>query len=326
MRYTLIILLLLTIACQSKKAKEKTFPEEVEEVAIVKDTIVESDGETKNYEVEIKEELIEENKLVITDDTSIYVGLLKKISQGKDYYLPVNFKRTTSTILQEDFHNNFEKYTSDVILKSIEYTRFKIEDDVANKYLEISNLNTILVFDDNQEVIDTLRLKNYEYFSDQIESQIIATYSSTDKLNENKQYVCTTVNDFIAKNNYRFLKDNVYLKETLKENKFKPTDVYAHYKMIKDKDTISFLSFGSYGKEVAKHGFYLFKNKVPTDSIINKNLITEIITVPLTLNGQGLFMTSQFIPETDAFWTALVGIDFKTNQLKQYERNRVSLK
>ncbi|WP_299835634.1 hypothetical protein [uncultured Tenacibaculum sp.] len=325
MRYTLIVLLFLTIACQSKKAKEKTFTEEVEEVTTVKDTVVESKDETKNSEVEIEEAIVEENKLVVTDDTSIYVGLLEKIGQGKDYYIPVSFKTTTSTILQEDFHNNFEKYTSDVILKSIEYTRFKIEDSIANKYLEISNLNTVLVFDDNQEVIDTLRLKNYEYFSDQLESQVIATYNSSKKLNENKQYVCATVNDSIAKNNYKFSKDSIYLKETLKENKFEPTDIYAHYKMIKDKDTISFLSFGSYGKEVAKHGFYLFKNKVPTDSIINKNLITEIIPVPLTLNGQGLFMTSQFIPDTDAVWTALVGIDFKTNQLKQYERNRVSL-
>ncbi|SNR16998.1 hypothetical protein [Tenacibaculum jejuense] len=321
MRYTLIVLLFLTIACQSKKAKEKTFTEEVEEVSTVKDTIVDSKDETKNSKVEI----VEENKLVVTDDKSIYVGLLEKIDQGKDYYIPVSFKTTTSTILQEDFHNNFEKYTSDVILKSIEYTRFKIEDAVANKYLEISNLNTILVFDDNQEVIDTLHLKNYEYFSGQLESQVIATYNSSEKLNENKQYVCVTINDFIAKNNYKFSKDSIYLKETLKENKFEPTDVYAHCKMIKDKDTISFLSFGSYGKEVAKHGFYLFKNKVPTDSIINKNLITEIIPTPLTLNGQGLFMTSQFIPDTDAVWTALVGIDFKTNQLKQYERNRVSL-
>lgn len=322
MRGIVIVFVFLIYACGGKQLKKEL----VSEDETIKDTIVIKDT-TPQVETVVKEQKeVAPNKLIITDSKSIYISQLTKIAEGKDYYLPVSFKPLVSDIKQEDFHNNYTDYISDLILKNIEYTRYKIEDSVANKYFEISNLNSILVFDENQNILDTLHLKNYEYFSDQLESQVIATYKATEKVKEDKEYVCMTVNDYVKKNNYRFTKDSIYLKATLKENRFKPTDVYAHYKMIKAKDTISFLSFGQYKGETAKHAFYLFRNKEPLDSIINKNLISKIISVPITLNEENIFVTHQFIPDTDAFWMSVIGIDIVANTLTQYERNRVFLR
>lgn len=51
-----------------------------------------------------------------------------------------------------------------------------------------------------------------------------------------------------------------------------------------------------------------------------------MIAVPIFREFEDLYIAYEFIPDSDIFWTSLIGIDFKNNKLKRYKGNRLNLK
>lgn len=268
---------------------------------------------------------IEAKEIDAKTNDSVYVGVLQKFYDGDDYYLSLNFKPSVPNSFYNTFHDNIEDYTGELILKTEDYQRYQIHDSIAKKYFDVSRLDTLIVLDDNQKKIDVLHRKYYEYYSNQIESEVIATYQKTNRIYKDKDYICMSKNNLALKETQGFKKDTLYMVKTIEENSFNPSYIRAHYNMIRDKDTISFLSFETYNKEIQEHKacFYLLKNKTPIDSIINDYAISKMIPVPLALKSENLYIAYEFIPDSGVFWTSLVGIDFENDKLKHYKNNRL---
>ncbi len=269
------------------------------------------------------------NNTSIPKDTNLekplHIDVLKKIYRENDYYISLSFKNTIPTSFIDDFHRNSSKYTSELLSKNEDHERYKIKDFIAKKYFDIAALDTIIVLNDNVR-LDTLYRKNYEYFSGQTESQVIVTYEKTNLINKDIDYLCMSLNNEKLKSVTNFKEDSEYLKETLIRNSFRPYNVHAHYKMVKNNDTISFISFSTYTNDTPNEYFYLFKNKKPIDSIVNESSISKMIAVPIFREFEDLYIAYEFIPDSDIFWTSLIGIDFKNNKLKRYKGNRLNLK
>lgn len=297
MRYVLVIVLVFCFSCKKEKADENNKPI--------------NNSDEKINEVHSKK------------GDSVYVGVLQKFYDNDDYYVSLNFKKSVSTSFYNTFHDNVEDYIGELLLKTDDYQRYKIHDSVAKKYFDINHIDTLVVLDDNQKKIEEIYLKNYEYFSNQIDAEVIATYQKTIRVNKDKDYICMSKNDMVLKETQAFKTDTVYMEETINKNAFNPSYIHAHYNMIKDKDTISFLSFSAYNNDAQKEYFYLLKNKVPVDSIINDYSISKMLPVPLALKTENLYVAYSFIPDTGAFWNSLVGIDFENDILKYYENNRL---
>ena len=259
-------------------------------------------------------------------NASIYIGVLEKIYEDEDYFLPLYFKPSISESFYSEFHTKTSNYVGKLISKTDDHERYEIETAIAEKYFQTNGLDTIIVFNKSQRIIDTLYRKNYEYFSDQIESQVIVSYEKTNKVNQDKDYLSMTKTDMVFRKKLEFKKDTTYLKNTLSKNSFKPTHMHSHYKIAENNDTISFMSFGIYTNETQKECFYLFKNKKPIDSIINEYAISKMVAVPIFLESENLYVSYEFIPDTGSFWTSLIGIDLKNNKLKNYTGNRFYMK
>ncbi len=255
----------------------------------------------------------------------LYIGVLKKFYKENDYYISLSFKNSTPTSFSNEFHENISKYVGKLLSKNQDNERYKIKDIIAEKYFDVTALDTIIVLNNNVK-LDTLYRKNYEYLSGQTESQVIATYKKTRLVNKNMDYLCMSLNNETLKPVTNFKEDSKYLKETLIKNSFSPSNIHAHYKMIKNNDTISFISFGTYKQDTANEYFYLLKNKKPIDSIVNESSISKMIAVPIFRESEDLYIAYEFIPDSDISWTSLIGIDFKNNQLKRYKKNRIFMK
>ncbi|GAA4106417.1 hypothetical protein GCM10022393_00810 [Aquimarina addita] len=268
-----------------------------------------------------------QNSIIVNEmqEESVYIGVLQPMYQEEDYYISLSFNDLTPDPFKE-FHGNLKSYIGELISKTEDHERYKIQDTIGQHYFDVSGLDTIIVLDQDQKKLDTLYRKNYEYYSDQIESQIIATYNKTSSVSEErKDYVCMSKNDVVFKKGVSFHKDSIYLRETIHKNLFTPTTIYAHYKMIIKNDTISFLSFGDYNEKKQKENFYLLRNKAPIDSIINQYSISKMVPVPLSWEQESLYISYEFVPDSDNFWTSLIGIDLKNNKLKKYDRNRIPI-
>lgn len=308
MKYFLIILFFLGFSCKKEPKNQKL--------------------NSNDNSIIIKESKTNQKTDTITDlkekkDESIYVGVLKKIYDEEDYFLPLYFKLSVPESLYSEFHTSKSNYIGKLISKTDDHERYEIEASIAKKYFNTNGLDTIMVFNKSQKIIDTLYRKNYEYFSDQIESQVMVTYGKTNKVNQNKDYLSISQTDIVLRKKLEFEKDSIYLKNTLIKNSFNPSNIYSHYKMTENNDTISFMSFGIYNNETQKECFYLLKNKKPIDSIINEYSISKMIAVPIFLESENLYVSYEFIPDTGSFWTSLIGIDMKNNKLTNYRGNRL---
>ncbi|WP_282089762.1 hypothetical protein [Aquimarina algiphila] len=309
LKYLLIILSFLGISC-TKEIKNQNKDNSI--VITKEDKTVETPERTSDI---INSEY--------TQEESIYIGMLQKMYGEDDYYISIAFNDAVPDSFHNTFHRNIEDYIGELISKTEDHERYKIKKSVAQKYFDVRGLDTIIILNDDQERIDTLFRKNYEYFSDQLESQVIATYEKTKIINKDEDYLCMSNNDIVLSKTSVFKKDSTYLAKTLIKNSFHPSNVYAHYKMIKNTDTISFVSFGIYNNKIQKECFYLFKNKNPIDSIINEYSISKMLPVPISMETENLYIAYEFIPDTDAFWTSLIGIDLKNDKLKNYKSNRL---
>jgi hypothetical protein len=276
----------------------------------------ERDKETKGFPMKDSISGAEDNE----SDSTIAVTLLEKFYNQQDYFVPLFFINDFSETAKKELDKN-----SKVLYEDDESTRSKLDEQVAWKYLLVNNLDQMVVFDSNQNSIDTLNRTNYEHYIATISSPYVASYKSTDSIEENN--VVISLNG-LKKSNLRkspeFISDSLYIKKLIHKNSFKPDYIHSFGHLIYKRDTISFLSFGDY--KLGKECLYLLKNSMPMDSVINDFLISTMTPVPLSSDKEIIYVALVFIPETDILWNALTGIDLKNNKFNFYERNRIKIK
>lgn len=253
-------------------------------------------------------------------DSLIYVGLLTRFYDHSDFYLPLYYVNNYTEAAYEEITNS----VGNTIFSGKESRRRHIDSGIASKYLDINNLDQILVLDKDQRVIDTLVKQHFEYYEDLIESMFIVSYESN---LDNSNYVAISAHALdtstLEPSPQPFV-DSTFIKKIIDTNDFKVSQLYACGSIISYSDTLSFLSFGDY--EDGKEFLYLVKNTFPVDSVVNNYVIYELESVPLASEFEMTYLAKCAVPDTDMLWNALLGIDLTRFKFRFYDRNRFKLK
>ena len=156
-------------------------------------------------------------------DLTIYVDLIEAFYGQKDYFIPLyskdNYSEATSKII--------ERHQKERVFADDEITRTKLDEEIVTKFLSVENLDKLIVFGEDQNILDTLFRKNYEYYENMIESQYVATYEA--KLPQN-DFVVVSLNG-LNRNHIQkspvIHQDSIYLQKIIKDNFVKLLSTYA---------------------------------------------------------------------------------------------------
>lgn len=209
----------------------------------------------------------------------ILIQTLKKWEHTNDNYFELNIP---NNCMGEALNKMYDAIIDTVYFKTnsdtTEYTvRMSLHRDSVSKYANLQGLDTLLVLNSKNKVVDELYLSNlelyYEYGKIVIKGAI-ATYPQK----RGKDYTAYTV---VSKNGLKHLTEDInikqnseYSKRIFSINNF-PTDsiFYSGYFLNKN-DTISLTSF--YDKELRTGYIYLLKNGKPLDVMIVDNTFKDI--------------------------------------------------
>lgn len=249
-----------------------------------------------------------------------YIGLLQKFYGQNDYYVDLYFK------------NNYSEATDkmlmdarlEVISQDVETRRTKLLDQAVRSHLLTTGLDTVLVFNLDQILVDTIHLTDFEYYEDMIESKFVATYKTNLKDDE---YIAVSLNaekEGVFNKSPDVVLDSAYLLKVLRLNKLAMENVYSFGVFTHKTDTFMYVSFNDYLQN--DQSFYLMKNGITVDEHKKDYVIMELTPVPLASNTKLLYISSEGVPETDNMWTSLVGIDLINNKFEFYSRGRLPSK
>ncbi|MCR9248832.1 MAG: hypothetical protein NXI20_00355 [bacterium] len=248
---------------------------------------------------------------------SIYIGLVDKFYDQDEFHVPLFFKEGYDYAIIDKLKDSDSK----VIFRGEFSRRTKLYESQCKLYLESKNLDTMLVLNKLQQVVDTVFRNHFEHYDAEIQSSLIASY----KIDPGKKPFMliskSGLNRSDLKPGISFTVDTTYRNNVLESNNQFSSYSWASGKMSVNDNIISYTSFGDYNAR--KECLYFYKNGIPTDSVINDYLIRELYPVPIQDSDHMLYMASGFLPETDITWDMLIGINPATGKIKYYRGNRL---
>jgi hypothetical protein len=268
-------------------------------------------------------ESILEAPIIETQDDQIayftFVDIMEKIYNQDDFYIPLYYRDDYSEPLEQ----MLKAAQQEVIYEDSEMKRIKINPKVAREVLMVDDLDKLLVFDSEQEIMDTIEMENFEYYENSIEGQYIVSYVS--KLPHEKHIVLSysNYNEESIKKSSKVCKDSTIINAIVQKNGYNIDYFYSFGVMQHEDDTISYLSFFDQSRFL--ECTYLLKGYQPIDSIINSFVITDLWPVPLATEYELMYVAKNAVPETDHIWTSLIGINLLEEKFVHYPRNRIIL-
>ncbi|MCG6191566.1 hypothetical protein [Maribellus maritimus] len=274
--------------------------------------------------IDDKQDTSDSDKLIIDNmeidtfqNNSIFASTLDKFYDTSDYYISLYYRTEyNETVANEITTKNVREITS-----GLEETRLQIDNNLAKRHLLVDNLDTLLIFNDKQELIDTIYRKDYEYYDAMTTSELIATYSGKDNYENNLVISCNYSDKYVIKKTPDFIIDSNYIDLIIKKLQLEKKFVFGSGFTIINNDTISFISYSDYQTNDTK--VYILKNSDLINSITKDFIIRDLQPVPLYDNDKLIYLGFANVPETDIEWTALIGIDKNTLRIKFYDRNRI---
>ena len=288
-------------SCDNKNSSDKT---ERNLESVKKDSII--------VEGTKKDSILNENDFY-TLETAPYVGIINSFYESDDYYIDLYYAEGFS----DDTPNLLAENHGEIIYQGQEMTRTNVPYEIAKNHLEIEFLDTMYVFNERQELIDSISLQNIEYLDAMIESKYIASYSHPTKL-EGKIAISKSpdLKDFNKSPSFKEI-ENTLIKD-LKLN-IETLNIGKAFKLYHKGDTFNVFSFSD--KEY-NHQILLLKNGVVTDKIF-EYYIDRIQPVPIASDDKIYYNVSSFVPDTDNSWTQLLGIDLEEGEFIKNRGNRL---
>ena len=250
---------------------------------------------------------------------NIFCGNLYKFYYQKDYYVELYYRSKYA----ESISKSLQTTDTLTLFKNEvdDYSRIKLSESLSKQHLNTDGLDTLLVFNKQQNIVDTLIREHYEYLSDMIESSFIASYSSKQNY-ENHMVISSENYKKYYHKSAQVNTDSVYMKQLAKNNELYIENVYGFGYISNNQDTLAYLSFGNFTSEYLEKT-YIFKNGQISDSISENYQITGLQAIPLRTNDNTHFYIAQFsIPETDNQWNSLISFNFETGKLEYYNYDR----
>lgn len=308
MKKTAYILIIILLSCNNSQSDNQKTVKSDTEINDKQDT---PGSDNLSIENKMKTDTFQIN--------SIFASKLNKFYDSSDYYISLYYRTEyDEKIAKEITTKNIKE-----IKRDSEKTRLQIDNNLAKQHLLVDNLDTLLVFNDEQELIDTIYRKDYEYYDAMITSELIATYSGEDNY-ENYLVISSNYSDrYEIKKNPDFIVDSNYTDLVTGNLKLDKKFVYGSGLTVLDNDTISFISYSDYRTNDTK--IYLLKNGTLRDSISKDFIFSDLKPVPLHDNNELLYLGYINVPDSDVEWNSLIGIDKNTLKVNFYDRNRITI-
>ncbi len=248
-----------------------------------------------------------------SSENSLLVGVLNDFYESEGFYIELYYSENYS----DETINLLAENHGEIIYQGEEMARTNVPLDVVKKYLEVDFIDSLYVFNEMQEIVDSITLQNVEYLDAMIESNYLASYNHSKDLDE-KLVISKTGHLKNLKKSPSFQKGKKSLVEELKLN-IDPLAIGEVFELNHNKDTFHIFSYTD--KEYNHHIFSL-KNRNITDTI-DQYQINRIRPVPLASEGKIYYIVYAAVPDTDHSWTQLLGIDLKTGKFVKTKGNRL---
>jgi len=254
-----------------------------------------------------------------TNSLPFFAGRLESFESSDGHYVSLYFKEG----VEESVFQVLDAAKRTVLFTGDEEIRSSLSRDLIESHFITSGLEKLILLDSFQNVVETLSLSNYEYLESTIGSSYVASYQ-TKKESQGLQVVSLEAFEKRPLSKApEFASNTKSLNTVLSKNNLKPDYTYFHGCTTHENHRYMLISFVNYARHA--NAVYLFKDGIPTDSIIQNYCLFDFKPIPLTTNEKAFYTAHGGIPETDALWYQLFEINWKKGSLSMHERNRFQL-
>lgn len=279
-----------------------------------------SKNKTSTIKIDTIDKVNIKSKKTTIDDFS-FIGNIQNFYflDNNEVYVELYFKKDS---ISYDDYKNIVKLGDSLIYKDIENSRSRISPDNAKKHLDLRGLDSLNIFDIENNLIDKVKLLRIEYLNQNIDPCFIAVYKTTRKLNSDSYYYCIgNFNKKLDNNKYELTKNSKLTGELV--DKFNVPQNYVtdeikgiHYQIKNSNNKLSIINSDMYSMIIFTA---LNSSKIyyKSDEVEN---IESIHILPLNVNGMPLIISECFRPETDVSWNNLLSFDGSNYRIKERQK------
>ncbi len=256
-------------------------------------------------------------------DSAFYVGYVDYFPETREFYTALYY-RDGHEYPDEDL---LESKLDSVIAFEDDWGRERLPMEDARELLVLSGLDTLLVFDRENQLVCTCPLNRVEYLWNGLESNFIAVFKADrdfgPQTGELYGVSASLPHDHFQKLSSREVRDANLNSSIIKALNISNAHNWhmRHYRIDPAGATYSIISSST---ESGESRSYLAVSDNEKAEILNEEQenyqYLNILPVPILMNGKPLLLISAGYPSSDVLWDYLAGFDGKSYEAIEYNR------
>jgi hypothetical protein len=308
--FYLPILVLTFLSCETAQKNNSHESETINGTSTIIDSISTQDNNYENIAC-----------LDTIDENMIYIGFVNTFYflDNNEVFIDLYFK---NDILTNKEYTEIASLTDTTIYQDEESSRKQLSLDNAKKHLDLRGIDSIFIFDHDNNFVDKAKLKSIEYLDVMLYSYFIATYETSKKLDSKKYYYCIGNQPVSFTSKFKTF-DNQQLTDSLvRKFEIDQTHVYKekamHFQDVNSKEIISILN--------SNESVLIFHSDIDYKFIYKSKETENIhgaIIIPVFVNGFPIILLDSYLPETCSQWTNL--LIFNGTEYLAIDRQRIKI-
>lgn len=233
---------------------------------------------------------------------NIYVDAVGYFPETKEFYVTLPFKEDID-------YKKFEeigKLADSTVFQDEETSRERLPLQIALKYLDLSLLDTINIYDSSHNFVCGASFERVEYYQPTIESSFIAVFKPSVSITELEEgYYCLTPTNQSLKEISFVEKKSTTLKNRIKgELSINPNYEWASKHITLKKSGITLSIYSADAKNENRTLSYLTELRNGKLNVLNKfngeYAFWDLLPLPISHNDHPVLLITMAVPETDA--------------------------
>lgn len=275
----------------------------------------ESSNETKEVSTQVSVDTLNTQQHVVVDAGQVKQKSEELTTNPPDLYIDrvYYFESTQEPYVSLRFREGYN-YDSvprikglldSIIMDDGEIRRIHVPPAIAERYFDLSLLDSIAIFTYSHVQVATGYLERVEYFEDLLESQFIAVFKSSNRIEQYKLYGINGAEDF-----YPGFETEILSGDSLTDNIKKEFNIHpkyewgsSHVRIGPSNSVLSSYSYHSHNNEEVSYLIESSKAKMTTlMKVTGEFSIWELIPTSMMINNKPLLLLWLALPETDIMW------------------------
>lgn len=237
-------------------------------------------------------------------DSSTYIGFIQKFNESDEFYTDLYFKDPY------DYRNYEEvaKVADSLIFNDDETSRSRIPPEYAEKFFDLSGIQTIEIFDSTGKKLTTGKFIRVELFDNMITGGFVATYKVDNPQIANPSYCIGNRRwDLDPTQTYAALSDDELNSTITKFLNLDNKQLWGmdHYSVSPSNEIYSVISSDTTAFVVETKN----RNNVVLYASDYSEAVNTVVFIPIRINGKPVLLANCAAPETDSDWTNLLTYD-----------------